>query len=396
MNHPAALLLGAGIGATLMYFFDPDRGRRRRALVRDQAAHAGHRMQGAVEAGARDLRNRAQGYGASMRSLSEPPSDQVLEERVRARIGRVVSHPSSVEVKATQGRITLSGPVLAHEVGLLIDHVLDVPGVQDVENRLEVHREPGNVPGLQGEPRRRVTLAEGNWPPSARLVGAIGGGATALYGFARGGLVGAALGIGGSLLLARAATNLELRRLTGIGAARRAVDVQKTIHINAPVEKVFQTWANCENYPEFMTHVRRVARLEDQREGRRWRWTVRGPAGMKFDFDTATTAYEENRFIAWRTEPGSLVQHAGRVRFRENPDGTTTADVRMTYNPVAGAVGHVVARLFGADARTQMNDDLMRMKTFVETGVRPHDAAARAATTVTPTPAAATPPPTTH
>lgn len=395
MNAPVKLFLGAGTGAILMYFFDPERGRRRRALLRDQATHAGHRMQGVVEAGTHDLRNRAQGYGAAMRASREPPSDHVLEERVRACIGRVVSHPSSLEAKAAQGRITLSGPVLAHEVPLLIDRVLDVPGVQDVENRLEVHREAGNVPGLQGRPQRRGTIAQGNWPPSARLAGGLGGGGAALYGFARGGLVGTALGIAGSLLLARAATNLELRRLTGIGAARRAVDIQKTIRIDAPVQKVFATWATCENYPEFMSHVRRVKRLEEQREGRRWRWTVQGPAGMEFDFDTVTTAYDENRFIAWRTEPGSLVQHAGRVRFHENPDDTTTVDVRMTYNPVAGAVGHVIARLFGADARSQMNDDLMRMKTFVETGVRPHDAAAKAASAAPP-PKAATPPPTTH
>ncbi|BAU47954.1 cyclase [Sulfurifustis variabilis] len=395
MNHPAALLMGAGVGATLMYFLDPDRGRRRRALVRDQAVHAGHRMQSVFEAGAHDLRNRAQGYGAALRASEEPPGDHVLEERVRARIGRVVSHPSSIEAKAAQGRVTLSGPVLAHEVPLLIDRVLDVPGVQDVENRLEAHSEAGNVPGLQGRPVRRA-FAQGNWSPGARAIGGMGGGAAALYGFGRGGLLGTALGIAGSLLLARAVTNLELRRLTGIGAARRAVDIQKTIRINAPVGKTFKVWADCDNYPQFMTHVRHVRRIDDSRAGRRWRWTVRGPAGMEFDFDTTTTAYEENRFIAWRTEPGSLVQHAGRVRFQENPDGTTTADVRMTYNPVAGAVGHVVARLFGADARSQMNDDLMRMKTFVETGVRAHDAAAKAASAAPPKPAAGTPPPTTH
>jgi hypothetical protein len=29
-----------GLGAGLMYFLDPDRGRRRRTLVRDQMAHA--------------------------------------------------------------------------------------------------------------------------------------------------------------------------------------------------------------------------------------------------------------------------------------------------------------------------------------------------------------------
>jgi uncharacterized membrane protein len=47
----------------------------------------------------------------------------------------------------------------------------------------------------------------------------------------------------------------------------------------------------------------------------------------------------------------------------------------MSYTPPAGAVGHAVARLFGADPKSELNDDLMRMKVFLETGRRPRDAA---------------------
>jgi uncharacterized membrane protein len=47
----------------------------------------------------------------------------------------------------------------------------------------------------------------------------------------------------------------------------------------------------------------------------------------------------------------------------------------MSYNPPAGVVGHAVASLFGRDPKQDLDADLMRMKSFIETGVAPHDAA---------------------
>ena len=49
----------------------------------------------------------------------------------------------------------------------------------------------------------------------------------------------------------------------------------------------------------------------------------------------------------------------------------------MSYNPPAGALGHAVAELFGADPKHEMDDDLMRMKSFIETGGNPRRGAAR-------------------
>ncbi|MGQ0547505.1 MAG: hypothetical protein ACT4P3_19600 [Betaproteobacteria bacterium] len=52
---------------------------------------------------------------------------------------------------------------------------------------------------------------------------------------------------------------------------------------------------------------------------------------------------------------------------------------RSDYVPPAGALGHAVAALFGADPKSEMDADLMRMKTMLETGRPPHDAARRTA-----------------
>ena len=59
----------------------------------------------------------------------------------------------------------------------------------------------------------------------------------------------------------------------------------------------------------------------------------------------------------------------------ENPDGTTRVDVQLSYNPPGGALGHLVAKLFGSDPKSEMDQDLARLKTLIETGNFPRDAA---------------------
>jgi uncharacterized membrane protein len=40
----------------------------------------------------------------------------------------------------------------------------------------------------------------------------------------------------------------------------------------------------------------------------------------------------------------------------------------MAYRPPANAVGRTVAKIFGADPRRQMDDDLARFKSYMEVG----------------------------
>src|ERR687893_381397 len=106
MNKELTLLGGVGLGAALMYMLGPDRGRRRRALLRDKLVSAANKTPDAVSATARDLRNRARGLATEVGSMftNEEVSDEVLVARVRSKMGRVVSHPSAIEVTADQGR----------------------------------------------------------------------------------------------------------------------------------------------------------------------------------------------------------------------------------------------------------------------------------------------------
>jgi len=143
---------GLGAGAALMYLFDPERGKRRRALLRDKVFHVAHSTGEKLDVKSRDAANRLHGLLARTRSLltRERVPDTVVAERVRSRIGHVVSHPGSIEVTVQDGRVTLTGPALSRELDQLLSEAARVRGVTGIENKLDLHEEPGSVPGLQG------------------------------------------------------------------------------------------------------------------------------------------------------------------------------------------------------------------------------------------------------
>ena len=132
-----ALLTGLGLGVGLMYFLDPERGRRRRALVRDKVAHCASLSSNAL--GSRDLSHRCAGMAARARSAvrRRPVDDDVLIERVRAKLGRVVSHPHAIAVNATNGSVRLRGSILESELSRLMRTVARVRGVRGVDHELE-------------------------------------------------------------------------------------------------------------------------------------------------------------------------------------------------------------------------------------------------------------------
>lgn len=371
MKRNLALMLGAGAGAGLMYLFDPRDGRRRRALMRDKGVRAMHRTRDAFDTTSHDLANRWQGVQANMRARLQdegPISDRRLVERIRAQLGRDVSHPRAIGVEADNGHVILSGVILAHEADHLVHRVSAVRGVEQVEDRLERHAEAGSISALQGEPAESLPR---HWSPTARLLAGTAGAVGTLYGLARRDAVGGTVGLAGLALLMRAATNKDWAQLIGVGSGAD-IDIRKGIHIQAPVERVYELWSDYENLPRFMSHVQSVERLDEHR----WRWTVTGPTGTPIEWEARETERIPNQRLAWRSEPGGPVEHEGSVHFVANADGTTTAHVHLSYAPFGGMVGHSLIRMLGTDPKRRMDDDLLRMKTFIETGKPPHDAPA--------------------
>ena len=220
MHKTFSLVSGASLGAGLMYLFDPDRGRRRRALIREKGNRWSRETQDFAGSASRDMRNRAIGMGVAVRSWVQPDApvpDQVLAERVRAKLGLFSGHPSAIDVHVKDGVVTLTGPVLEDEMDGICAAIGKIPGVVQMFNRLERHRSPEFVPELQGGAGQRTgprfAFMQSHWSPSARMAAALMGTAAVFYGLKQRTMGATTLAASGLGLLVRSATNQELSRL---------------------------------------------------------------------------------------------------------------------------------------------------------------------------------------
>ena len=198
-----------------------------------------------------------------------------------------------------------------------------------------------------------------------------------VYGISRGRVPGWAMAGLGALLVRRGFTgHCDTYRMLGLNTAGTGSDtrqalggtagviVEENVTIDRPISELYRFWRNLENLPRFMTHLESVERITDTLS----RWQAKGPAGATVEWNAEIINEVPDQVIGWRSIEGSDVVSAGSVNFDEAGPGRTNVRVRLQYSPPLGKVGDAVARLVGADAATQIREDLYRFKTLVETG----------------------------
>ena len=257
---------------------------------------------------------------------------------------------------------------LAHRLSPLVEEVRRRLALESAESPitgfLGYGSRVGDLPGLGAA---TLTLSglrspSGEAPTIAlKLIG----GALALYGLTRRGAFGSMLRSLGTGLMMGAVGRSGLTGALPAIDRRRAVDIQKTLYIEAPLDQVYAFWSNYENFPLFMSHVREVEDLGDGRS----HWRVSGPGGVPIEWNATLTQQTPNEVIAWRSEGGSMLENAGIIRFGTSGTGTRV-DLRFCYHPPAGGAGQAVAELLGSDPRAKLNEDLGRMKSLLEATTR--------------------------
>jgi len=145
---------------------------------------------------------------------------------------------------------------------------------------------------------------------------------------------------------------------------RNAIHLSKSVVVERPVGEVFRFWRNLENLPRSMSHLESVRVLPNGRS----RWTAKGPAGSKVEWDAETLVERQDEIISWRSVEGADVPNEGTVRFKDLGGQRTEVKVSLTYHPPGGAIGAGIAKLFGEEPSQQVEADLQRFKREFESG----------------------------
>jgi hypothetical protein len=221
-----AFVSGLGVGAGLFYWLDPQQGRGRRARSAQRLTHGAHALAEGSEKGARDLAHRTRGAIARGQSWFRRGAvpDEVLEERVRAKLGRACTHPGAIRVRSMGDRVELTGPILRADHARVLKVVAGVRGVAGIDDRLEVHEQPEGIAALEGPPHRvqRSVWRRDTWTPAARLVCGAAGGTVLAYGLARSGATSWGWRVLGTALLARSLSDRSFRDLFAAPGERLA------------------------------------------------------------------------------------------------------------------------------------------------------------------------------
>ena len=140
---------------------------------------------------------------------------------------------------------------------------------------------------------------------------------------------------------------------------------RSAITINAKPDDVYARWRDFESLPTFMYHLESVQVMDDRHS----HWVAKAPAGTTVEWDAEIVEDLPGKRIAWRSVADASVENSGSVQFHAAPRGQgTEVRVELQYEPPGGAIGKIVAKLFGEEPNQQLADDLRRFKQLIEAG----------------------------
>lgn len=136
------------------------------------------------------------------------------------------------------------------------------------------------------------------------------------------------------------------------------------VTINRPSADLYAYFRDFSKLSTFMENIVRVEVLD----GHCSHWVVKAPAGKTVEWDARITHEVAGEEFTWQSEDGADVPNSGRVTFVDAGARGTVVTATIAYDPPAGTIGKLVAKLFQREPAIQARRDLRRFKQLMETG----------------------------
>ena len=160
------------------------------------------------------------------------------------------------------------------------------------------------------------------------------------------------------------ATAKDSAERRSIGAEGEGSVSGVAVTINKPREELYAFWRDFSNLAGVMQNIESIEVIDDTRS----HWKVAGPNGS-YEWDAIVTEDRPGERIAWKSGEGADVTNSGWVEFTEaNPGRGTVVTAVIAYDPPAGLIGKLVAKVTQKEPRIQARRDLRRFKQLMETG----------------------------
>ena len=173
-------------------------------------------------------------------------------------------------------------------------------------------------------------------------------------------------GLGAAMILRGAAGNCPVYSAMDVdGTKTTSVNVRTTFVVNRPRSEVYAAWRNLGTLPRFMKHLVNVTETSNTRS----HWEARIPENspVTISWDAEIVKDEPGSLLSWRSLPGSTVDNAGKVEFRDAL-GHQGTEIRVTiiYRPPAGNIGTGVAKLVNPVFKKIIKKDVLNFKQYIE------------------------------
>jgi len=143
------------------------------------------------------------------------------------------------------------------------------------------------------------------------------------------------------------------------------VNIRTSLQIDKQVNEVYDFWRNLENLPKFMSHLSSVKEIDNLKS----EWTAKGPAGIgSLTWKAEILMDEPGKVLSWHSLPGSTVDNAGKITFKETGYNSTELEVVISYHAPLGIAGETAAKLLSPIFQKFVKSDIENFKKYIEEG----------------------------